>query len=574
MKYSELIRRNREFESSGREMTYSIKILSNITITPIKDILEYKLRCNDLPGKIKIGNYDNILQDTADIKDTQAVIIFWELSNIIEGLQYKADLFSDNELESIIKKTKNDIDFVLNNLKNSPLVIMNLFSTNAFNNNLIRLNKFDKICNELNVYLSTLKLQNIIFIDINKVISRLSVQKCINFRDFYTTKSLYSIDFFEEYSKFILPIFLSINGKSKKALIFDCDNTLWEGILGEDEFKGIEMSSNSIKGRPFEEIQSIAIDQYKHGIIIGLCSKNNYEDIDSVLRKHPDLKLNDEYITIKKINWNSKDQNLKEMARNLNIGLDSFVFVDDSDFELNLIKDTLPEVTTIKVPENRFIYPQVLRENLGLFFNISESKEDLERNKTYKEQTIRQEEQKKYVSFEDYLKNLNLKLTIQINRKELIPRLAQLSQKTNQFNLTTKRYTESEINSFMENEDYSVLGLSLKDKFGDYGVTGLCILKTIDKKTIDIDTFLLSCRIIGRNVEFAFFNYLVNNLKSKKFEKIQASYITTAKNQLVHAFYDNLKFINTSSTTLKKQYELEIYQFKPMNVGYFEISQK
>lgn len=356
-------------------------------------------------------------------------------------------------------------------------------------------------------------------------------------------------------------------------MIFDCDNTLWKGILGEDGFDKIEMSSRTKNGSIFSEIQSIALSLNNQGILIGLCSKNNPKDVCEVINSHPDMKLREEYITINKSNWSDKVTNLRQVVKELNIGLDSLVFIDDSSFEVNLIKEQLPEITVLQVPERLYEYPKMLRENLGLFYNLSLTEEDKKKVGMYKQQIYRGSAKKRFSDIEEYLASLELKLTIFEDDESIIPRMAQMSQKTNQFNLTTKRYTEVDIRNFVIAGDSKVFSFSVSDKFGDSGVTGLCIIN-FDKKnqTAKIETFLMSCRIIGRNIEYAFMEYLVNFLKNNKTKSVTAKYISTHKNEQVKDFYDKCSFLLIKSNNGIRDYELFVDVYKPKKIKYIEVN--
>ena len=334
---------------------------------------------------------------------------------------------------------------------------------------------------------------------------------------------------------------MSINGKIKKVLIFDCDNTLWRGVIGEDGFNDIEMSSETKNGIIFQEIQSIAISLSNKGVIIGLCSKNNSDDVDEVLSSHRDMILKDTHITIKKVNWSDKVSNLKEISKELNIGLDSFVFIDDSAFETNLIREQLPEVTVLEVPDKLHNYPIMLRNNLDLFYNSSNTFEDVNKVEMYKQQKHREDKKLEFSSLDDYLSSLRLKITVYKNDKSLIPRMAQMSQKTNQFNLTTIRYTETEIQKMVFSSDTDVYAFSVNDKYGSSGVTGLCILN-ISNQTVEINSFLISCRIIGRNIEYMLMDYIIQQMKDQGVKSLVAKFIRTMKNIQVSSFFDDCSF--------------------------------
>lgn len=570
VKYIEILAYNKKLEKELNGEYYPVGIISNITLNQLKEIFEYTLRYEGINASCTIGNYDNIVQDSVEFKNYKLVIIFWELANIIDGLQYKADLFDEKTLESLIDKVKRELSFVFNNLKDTSRVIINSFSSLVFNSSNLEKNKFDKIADSLNNYLIANKPANFTIIEIDKVISQLSVEKSTDMRYYYSSKALYSIDFYTSWSNFVLPLVRSLNGKAKKALIFDCDNTLWKGVLGEEGFNNILLSANQRGGAPYEEVQSLAKRLSEEGIIIGLCSKNNPEDVDEVILKHSKMTLRDDDLTIKLVNWTDKVSNLESIARSLNIGKESIVFVDDSDFEINFVNKTLPEITTIQVPEKISEYPKVIRENLGLFYNASKTAEDLKRVKMYKEQVKREESKLGFENLESYIRSLNIKLEIFVDEPTTVPRMSQMTQKTNQFNLTTKRYTEADIQKFVDSPDYSVISIGVSDKYGDNGITGLALIK-IDSGEAEIDTFLMSCRIIGRNIEKYFFDYLINFLKEKGVKKINASYLNTLKNNQVRNFYDDLGFVLIQEENKNKHYTIEISNYKPHLINYMQI---
>lgn len=573
LKYFEILKINTKLGSNMNSNSYNISVLSNITINQIKEILEYVLRNENINATVRIGDYDNIVQDSIKYENSNVVIIFWELCNIIDGLQYKIELFDDEQFKTMLKKIKSEIDLVLKNLSKTSLVLFNKFTSMPFSSLNLRKSNFEKFADQLNKYLEDKTKANVKLIELEKVIASVGVEKSLDLRYYYSSKALYTIEFFKTYAEYIKPFIMSANGKSKKALIFDCDNTLWKGILGEDGFDKIEMSPRTKDGSIFSEIQSIALSLNKQGILIGLCSKNNPKDIDEVINSHPDMKLREEHITINKSNWLDKITNLRQIAKELNIGLDSLVFIDDSSFEVNLIKEHLPEITVLQVPERLHEYPKMLRENTGLFYNTSLTEEDKKKIGMYTQHVKRENVRKEFTNIDDYLPSLELKMTIYEDDKTIIPRMSQMSQKTNQFNLTTKRYTEGDIRNFILSNDTKVLAFSVSDKLGDSGVTGLCIINfDTTNKTADIDTFLMSCRIIGRNVEYAFIEYLIDYLKYNKIENVTAKYIPTQKNEQVKEFYDKCLFSLIKSNNGIKDYALFVDEYKPKKIKYIEVN--
>ncbi len=559
MKYSEIIKLNNELEGVISGPEYRIVILSNIMVHQSKEICEYLLRTESVNAKVLIGEYDNIIQDSAKFQDSNAIVIFWEVYNFIDGLQYKAESLSSPEFESIVEKIEIEIDLILSNLKDTPLVLINRFSSLIFDQFSLSNNRINQLVVRLNAYLKERCGANVKIVDIDKVISRLSIKSSIDLRYYYSSKTLYSIDFYKKYFEYVKPIFLSTTGKIKKALIFDCDNTLWKGILGEDGFDNI---------RIYREVQYLTLQLAKKGVIICLCSKNNPQDVDNVLENHPDMILRDDHIVIKKVNWNDKVSNLKSIAQDLNIGFDSLVFVDDSSFEIGLIKRELPTIKTFQVPRKEYEYGLMMREVSNLFYSPSQTKEDIQKVQVYKKQLQRSEEREKIGNIEDYLRSLGLVLIVHVDDLSQVSRIAQMTQKTNQFNLTTIRYTENDIRRLVEDELKTVISISMSDRFGDSGVTGLAIL---DSSESVIDTLLLSCRVLGRNIEYKFMDIIIDFAKNKDIRVLNSQYIKTIKNQQVSDFYERCGFVKIDEVDSSSQYNLHVENYKNKDMKYIRI---
>ena len=572
LKYTDILKFNKALESDVSKYTpYDIKVISNIITSQFNDIFEYVLRNQQINAKVESGDYDNILQDALKFFSSNTIVIFWELSNLVNGLQYKAETMDKQEIDDLIEKTKNEIDFVFKHLEHSPNVILNKFSALIFSYSFLKENTFERIGNILNDYISEKLPSNFTLINIDKIFSKLSIEKSVDFRYYYSSKSLYTIEFYKEYSKFIAPIVFSLLGKTKKAFIFDCDNTLWKGVVGEEGVNGIELSTKDKNGGVFEEIHHLIRALSKQGVLIGFCSKNNSEDIEEVFLKRKDFALRNEDIIIKKINWNDKVKNLREIAVELNIGIDSLVFIDDSSFEVDYVRENLPEVTTLEVGDRLYNYPLMLRENYDLFYKKNYSEEDKDRASLYKIEESRKIERGNFASLDQYLLSLEITIEVYINDETIIGRAAQLTQKTNQFNFTTYRYTESDIERFIKSENYILYVFRVADKFGDYGTTGMAIIHFVDNQA-EINTFLMSCRIIGRNIEIAFLNFILKDLQTKGFNIVLSKYISTVKNKQLQSFYEDFGFTLKSDQNNIKEYILKLKEHQYRNVDYINLN--
>lgn len=573
MKYHEILKINDNFSSLLlHKKKYNIHLISNIVINQLGDILEYHVRVNDIPGEVSVGKFDNIIQESFKSKNFNLIIIFMEISNYINNFHFKIDMLSKDEVSKIEKKIICDIDIIFENLKTSSLVLFNKFSFSTFENSSNKKSKLEELVDRLNSYLKKKISNNFHIIDIDKIFLNLSIRNSIDMRLYYSYKTLYTVDFYNAYSEFVLPYIKAVNGKKKKALILDCDNTLWGGIIGEDGIDKINLSPNDLTGKIFNEIQSLILSLKSQGVLLCLCSKNNLSDVDQVLKEHPDMVIKDSDLVIKKVNWNNKVKNLKEISDELNIGLDSMVFIDDSDFEINLVKQELPEIKTIKVPSVLHKYPAIIRKARALFFDISKSPEDKLKTEMYKQQNMRKIALKNSENIENYLSSLGLKVKIFIDDKRHIARMSQMTQKTNQFNFTTIRYTEADINRFVIEKNYKVVCFSVSDCFGDSGITGLCILKLEKNNVAIIDTFLMSCRIIGRNIEYIIIENIVNILKKENYSIIKATYKKTLKNNQISNFYEKCNFELKQNKLNYKNYDLNIKNFRAKKIDYIGVS--
>jgi FkbH-like protein len=571
LKYSEILKQNRIKPRDSKAHQLSISILSNISINQISEILEYSLKECSLSPSIRFGDYDNILQNSYSHNNSDFVIVFWEAINFFEGFASKIEQLNNSQIDEFICQKMSEIDSLVENLKHTGAVLINKFTAAHWYNNSHHSNKIDKVTMALNDHLSKSVPDNFYIVNIEKILTLAGLDDCINLNLFYLASSLYTPTFFKLYVDHIAPIILSHTGRSKKAIIFDCDNTLWLGVVGEDGTAGIEMSRETYSGKIYNEVQTIAKSLSKNGALVCLCSKNNLSDVDEVIKNHKDMVLKYDDIVAKRINWNDKASNIASISEELNIGLDSIIFVDDSDFEIDLVNNLLPDVYTVKVPKNISEFPKRLLEASSLIYSPFSTSEDANKTKMYKDQKKRKSHRESFASVEDYISSLGIGVSVIKNRKDVSDRLFQMCQKTNQFNLTTKRYSKIEIESLIDSDNFEVFAFSVSDRFGDSGITALMIIEK-DHNIAKIDSFLMSCRVIGRNIESLIMKYIVEWCSLNGISKIDSSYIKTKKNNQVEMFYENLGFKLVETKESKKLYSLATNEVKIMNISYMEIS--
>ena len=361
----------------------------------------------------------------------------------------------------------------------------------------------------------------------------------------------------------------SIAMKRKKCLVLDLDHTLWGGVLGEDGVDGIQIGGD-YPGKAFLYWQEALYQLAKNGVILAVCSKNNEEDVLEVWEKHPSIVLKKEAFSAYRINWMDKASNIKELAEELNIGLDSMVFIDDNPTEREWVKQMLPMVSVPDFPEQPYLLPVFFQQLVQDYFKVySITEEDRNKTEQYQANANRVQAQKGFADFDAFLKSLDIRITIERAHEYHIPRIAQMTQKTNQFNLTTRRYTDTEIRGFME-QGWNIWCISVADKFGDEGITG-CIM--IDGN--QIDTCLLSCRILGKGIEFVFLKKVLENLYADGVSHLKAQYIPTLKNAQVKEFYEKCHFTCTSQhEDGSKEYETDLASADYLVKGNYQITIK
>src|SRR5581483_10027351 len=339
----------------------------------------------------------------------------------------------------------------------------------------------------------------------------------------------------DEWSRFLMPL----TGKVVKALVVDLDNTLWGGVIGEDGMNGIKLGPE-YPGAAFQALQRAMLDLTRRGILVAICSKNNPDDAMEALNNHPGMLLRPNHFAAMRINWNDKVQNLREIAAELNIGIDSLAFMDDNPVECEQVRAALPEVTVIELPEDPLQFAVTLRE-CPVFERLTLSAEDQQRTTLYVEQRERSQAEQTFQSKEDFYRYLEQKAVIAPVTPASRARISQLTQKTNQFNLTTKRYTEQQISELASSPDHEVFSIRVRDRFGDHGLVGVAITRD-SAEAYEIDTFLLSCRVIGRTVETALLSYVGERASARGRQQVAGWFVPTKKNAPAKEFYSQHGF--------------------------------
>ena len=355
----------------------------------------------------------------------------------------------------------------------------------------------------------------------------------------------------------------NIFNSKKKIIVLDLDNTLWGGVIGEDGIDGIQLSNHK-EGQRFYDFQKQLKRMKERGVLLAIASKNNEEDVKPVFDL-PDMVLKADDFVSKKISWDDKSQSIKEIESELNITEGGFVFIDDNPVERNLVKGECKEVTVPDFPEDTSTLSAFAEDLYIKYFRLPRLlDEDKNKTEMYFSASKRSEVKKACSNLDDYIRSLEINLDIHLMKQNEISRVAQLCGKTNQFNLTTKRYTESEIEA-MSNNGFEIYVASVSDKYGVDGLTSVLIIKK-ETENLEIDSFLMSCRVMGRKIENAIINEILN--KYRDYKTLRASYIPTSKNKPVESLYEQLgfKFINEENGIKDYQISPNDYEYKQLGI--------
>ncbi|MFO1428795.1 MAG: HAD-IIIC family phosphatase [Candidatus Competibacteraceae bacterium] len=377
-----------------------------------------------------------------------------------------------------------------------------------------------------------------LLLDLDELVQQIGRARFFDYRIWYSARFPFTADAANEFARRVMGVGVLLKFPQAKVIALDADNTLWGGIIGEDGIDGIALGPE-YPGNAFVDFQRRLLEYRQRGFILALCSKNNPADVDQVFKEHPHQLLRDEHFAARRVNWLPKAENLISLAEELNLGLDSFILVDDSDHECAAVRHRLPQVEVVQTPARPADMPACL-EQVARLEVLSLTPEDLAKTELYAQERRRRELKENIeqsgAGGQDYLASLKMRMRISLNAPSHVARLSQLTRKTNQFNLTTRRYDEQQMQEFVLDANWLVADFSLADIFGDSGIVGLALVRLITAQRAELDTLLMSCRVIGRKAEAAFLDALLKYLAERGIEEVRAEYIPTLKNGLVQSF--------------------------------------
>lgn len=477
------------------------------------------------PKEYEFSGYDDVSNVPAS---ADGYVWFYQVP-----VKYEKEVLAD-EIDGFTKK----LGFVLSRIDTTKIIVAltmeclyNVTYTDNDHRLRMAIDNYNKTLFELSEQYKNLKV-----IDFSEFTCRYPTEELIDWKFYFISQMGLNPKLSKYFKEWFSRKMDSIALKRKKCLVLDLDNTLWGGVLGEEGIEGIQIGGD-YPGKAFLYFQEALLELSKKGVILTVCSKNNEQDVLDAWEKNPFLVLRKKHFASYRINWTDKAINIKEIAEELNIGLDSFVFVDDNPSERELIRQALPIVEVPEFPVQPYELPLFLKKLVEDYFNVySITDEDKKKAQQYKANALRTQVQRSFGDFAEFLRSLDIQMTIEEANEFNIQRIAQMTQKTNQFNLTTKRYTDTDIRKFIR-EGWKIWCLSVTDRFGDNGITGCIIIRGNE-----IDTLLLSCRILGKGIEQAFLKKTLMLLQEAGITTVKSTYSPTQKNRQVADFYDRIGF--------------------------------
>jgi FkbH-like protein len=402
--------------------------------------------------------------------------------------------------------------------------------------------------------------------------ARRGTLECEDARGWFESKQPYSPDMSVDVARECAHIVSSLRAGPKKVAVLDLDNTLWGGVVGDDGLDGIEIGDTSPRGEAFKAFQQYLLSLTQRGILLAVCSKNDREKAVEPFEKHPEMVLRMKDLVAFKANWQPKSENIRQIAAELNLGLDSLVFIDDNPAEIEIVKQFVPEVETVLLSEDPSEYVGALQDT-RFFEPRNVTAEDLERAGRYKQEAHRQELLDTVTNMDAYLESLGMEAVIREFRAVDVARISQLINKSNQFNLTTRRRTEAQVQAVMSDPAYFGFTVRLADRFGDHGLISIAIGKVAGVEA-EVDTWLMSCRVLKRQVEEVVLNELVRLARERNCSRIKGVYLPTAKNGMVRNHYEGLGFTPTFTGADRLEFELNplLYAARPTRIRIAEKS--
>lgn len=551
--------------------TLRLAVVGGSSLRPLADLVEhFMVVLGDVQLKLWTGDYDNYISEIMD-EDSNLYSFQPELVMVLPSekrCRYTGkftDPLAMQEAEAG-QAVRDLLDLAerINSISGAAVIIGNFRLPPYFDPGPMRTSgltsdyAFRKHVN----YLLGLSLPAYVHIcDIEFLANRLGTLRATDERTWFESKQPFSTDLMVVVAREVAVLARSLKRAAKKLIVLDLDNTLWGGVIGDDGLEGIEIGTTSPRGEAYRDFQQALLELSKRGVLLAVCSKNDHEKAIEPFLKHPEMVLRLSNIVNFKANWEPKSENIRQIALELNLGLDSFVFLDDNPAEIDIVRQFVPEVEAIWLGEDPSTYTPKLKD-CRHFELRSVTKEDLERVHLYQQEAKRQELKSTTTDMGAYLASLEMMAVVSEFTMIDAPRISQLINKSNQFNLTTRRRTEAEVQSLIGSREHASFTVRLSDRFGDHGLIAI-VVTTIAGPELLVDTWLMSCRVLKREVEEATLNEIVRLAQEHGCKRVVGTYKPTAKNSMVRELYPRLGFAPGEIGEEASTYVLDVETYVP-----------
>ncbi|QNI36587.1 HAD-IIIC family phosphatase [Edaphobacter albus] len=561
--------------SGGIDKTIRLAMIGGSNLYPLHELVQQKIGARSATGwwetEIWKGDYDNYIAEIFD-PESELYIFKPEVIFLIPSNQrcvYQGALTDGPELQKVAatKMAEELLNLcrIAHERSGAEVIVANFLPAAEFDPGSFRVRTLGSNWNFRKLVNMELGLNAPSYVhvcDAEFLATRRGAATCHDPRAWFETKQLYSSDFAVDIAQEVAAIAASLHRPSKKVLALDLDNTLWGGVIGDDGMAGIEIGGTHARGEAFRQFQLAIASLAQRGVVLAVCSKNDYKNAAEPFEKHPEMVLRLKDIASFQANWEPKSENLRRIAQELNLGLDSIVFVDDNPAEIEIVKQFVPEIETIWLGPDPSEYASQLLD-CRFFEPRSITTDDLKRGEQYQQQAARaQAMNASETDMDSYLASLEMHSVISEFTEVDVPRISQLINKSNQFNVTTRRRTEAEVEALLTDSDHYAFSVRLADKFGDNGLISVVIVK-VEGATAVVDTWLMSCRVLKRQMEDEVVNEIVRLAGKRSCTTVLGNYLPTEKNGMVRDLFPRMGFELVEESTERTTYQLSIENFTP-----------
>jgi FkbH-like protein len=545
--YFALAKEAKALNTSGAAKVIRIALLADCATQHLADIMRAIAARNNVQAQVYEGNYDGVDLEILDPNSALYAFNPQYVVILLSSEKLKAHLYASGDRRSFADETVGRLENLWSAFRaqSQATIIQSTFvlpSERAFGNYELKVaDSVGSIFTEINYRLSVKarEAKNVLLNDVDFIAASVGRTQWFDARMWNMAKTPCRLEHLPLLAQSLLDTVLAASGMFAKCVVLDLDNTLWGGVIGDDGLEGIALGEFD-EGEAFVGFQTFIRELKRRGIILAVVSKNEHAAAVLPFREHPHMVLKEEDISVFVANWDNKADNIRLVQKTLNIGFDSLVFLDDNPFERNIVRQFLPDVVVPDLPEDPSLYLETLA-GLNLFETASFSEADLQRADQYREEAQRELTKTHFTNINEYLVSLGMEIRLERFNALNLSRIAQLIQRSNQFNLMTRRYGEAACEAMMSDPSIAPLTVKLADKFGDYGLISVVILKNAGSD-LEIDEYLMSCRVLQRGVESFTMNNIFSYAARQGAKRVTGHYLPTKKNDMVKGFFKSFGF--------------------------------